>query len=659
MIKKIALSFTLLLCSISNLPSIQLPQLNKEKALEKVHEIMGQHAAYKQLNPQIIRQTIALFLEQLDPTKTYFIEEDIKEWVNPSDEQVKVVLEQYEKGDFTAFEKLYQTMQKAIERRRKIEKEIAYDNLPNDVKAEEFKDLEWAKGDKELQERITRIRALQIKIAEKLIGEGKETTLQRIAKSQMRFEEDFTSSDEQHRQRHMLTDLIKATAGALDTHTSYFTPDEARRFLINVQQRLFGIGVQLKDDLAGLVVMQIVEGGPASKNKELKINDRIIAVNGQPIVGLDIVDAVELIRGPEGSVVELTVMRESGEGEEKKDEKLEIKITRGEVVIKESRYASQLVPFGDGAIAYLRLFSFYQDPEHSSATDLLAELEKMKREHKIYGVILDLRSNAGGMLTQAVSVAGLFMSKGIVVSIKDESGQVQHLRDLDPVPAWDGPLIVLVNRASASSSEIVAQALQDYGRSITVGDDHTFGKGSFQTFTLGVDGVDQVNPEGEYKVTRGRYYTVSGKTPQLQGVISDIVVPGGLSESEIGERYYKFPLDNDSIPPNFDDDLSDLPFFQRARMGFLYKYNLQPKLELDKKLINQLSENSKKRLEQDKNYQAFIKEVKSRAKDSNEIEVEEESVGKWGQSDLQLQETVNIMKDLLFIKDRGGKQQGL
>jgi len=434
--------------------------------------------------------------------------------------------------------------------------------------------------------------------------------------------------------------ILKATASALDTHSAYFTPEEAKQFMINVQQRLFGIGAQLRDDLNGFTVTKLVEGGPAYNAKELKVKDRIIAVNGEPVVGMDIIDAVELIRGEENTPVVLTVMREHEEGEE---EKKDITIVRGEVVLKEARFESSHEPFGDGVIAYLKLHTFYQDPESSSAQDLARELNKLKDEHKVKGVILDLRYNSGGLLTQAVAVAGLFIGKGTVVSIKDNTGFVQHLRNVDNNAIWKGPLIILVNRASASAAEIVAQALQDYGRALIVGDDHTYGKGSFQTFTL-MPQAEQPNPEGEYKVSRGIYYTVSGKTPQMMGVISDIVLPSSLSESEIGEQYAKYPLAKDEIKPNFDDDLSDIPPYQREKLRQLYKADLQPKLDLYSPYLEILRTNEEHRLKNNKNYQTFLNELK---KKKDKIEGEEED---FGQSDLQLGEAISIMKDLIVLQ---------
>jgi carboxyl-terminal processing protease len=233
-----------------------------------------------------------------------------------------------------------------------------------------------------------------------------------------------------------------------------------------------------------------------------------------------------------------------------------------------------------------------------------------------------------------------------VVSIKDDAGDIQHLRDLDGTVAWNGPLVVLVNRASASASEIVAQTLQDYGRAIIIGDDHTYGKGSFQTFTLNAGGkTATVNPEGEYKVTRGKYYTVSGKTPQLTGVIADVTVPGALSQAEIGEKYSKYPLENDRIKENFDDDLSDVPFMQRDRIRLLYKFNLQRKIDIDQKFLEILRKNSSQRIAQNKNYQNFLKELKKEEKNN----VEEDSMEQFGQDDLQLNEANNVMKDMILL----------
>lgn len=629
----------------------QLPDLDAKGVKLKLEEIMKSHVTHKQVNPTIIKRGLVNFIEELDPNKTYFIETDIVQWLEPTDKLVAQIQNEFQNHSVRSFEEIHEMMVKAIERRQELEKKIDMSNLPKNVSAEQFKNLKWCATEQDLLQRLCNIKSLQLESSAKLNEELKEKSLQRIAKRQAKYEEEILVTDPVQKQRLVLTNTLKALASALDSHTAYFTPAEANQFMINVQQRLFGIGAQLRDDLNGFSVTKIIEGGPASRS-DLKLKDRIIAVNNEPVVGMDIEDAVELIRGEENSIVNLTVIREVADAEGKvlNETKVDVPITRGEVVLTETRYESSYEPFGDGVIAYLRLYSFYQDPEHnSSSIDLAKEFKKIKQEHNVKGVVLDLRYNTGGLLSQAVSVAGLFITKGIVVSIKDENGEIQHLRTLDGKTLWDGPLIVLINRGSASASEIVAQSLQDYGRALVVGDDHTYGKGSFQTFTLNTTKKGE-NPQGEYKVTRGKYYTVSGKSPQLTGVFSDIVVPGPLSEEEIGESFAKYPLENDSVKENFEDDLSDVPSNQKDKVAQVYKFNLQPKIDLFFKFRDGLKssykdllkKNSAARIEKSKNYQNFLTEIKK--KDLTEGEAEQ-----FGQNDLQLAETYNVMKDLIVL----------
>ena len=620
-------------------------EITPNQVHKKVLEIMKAHANYKNLSPELIKRIYLAFLDELDPNKTYLIESDIQPWLEPTNDDLNRVLIEMNQQNYEEFEKIHKKMVQAIARKRNLIEKINSTPLPKKVKAQEFKDMKWAKNEDELFNRLLRIKSLQIDTAAKLDADLREKSLQRIEKVQNKFENELLSTPEQGIKSLILTYVLKAVASSLDTHTAYFTPDEAAQFLIVVQQRLFGIGAQLRDDLNGFTVVKIVEGGPAAEGKELKAKDRIIAVNGEPVVGMDIVDAVELIRGQKNTPVDLTVIREKKDGDEKEEEQLTIRVMRGEVVLKETRYESSTEPFADGSIGYLRLYSFYQDPESSSATDLAKAIEEMKKENNLKGIILDLRYNTGGMLSQAVAVTGLFIKKGIVVSIKDDSDAVQHLRNLEGQATWDGPLIVLTNRASASASEIVAGTLQDYGRALIVGDDHTYGKGSFQTFTLTNSQSNSVNQEGEFKVTRGRYYTVSGKSPQLTGVFSDIVAPGAISEMEIGEVFGKYPLQTDKIKDNFDDDLSDIPYLQRERVKYLYKFDLQQKLDLFTPYYATLKKNSETRIKNNKNYQTFLKNLKN--KDEEDLDEEEKDNNK--PYDYQLAEAYNIMKDLLML----------
>jgi carboxyl-terminal processing protease len=617
------------------------PQLTPKDTKAKIDEILKAHVCHQSLSSEIAARALQNFIEELDPNKTYLLKNEVDEWISPSSSLLDQVLEGYKKEDFYLFDQIYERMLSAIERRNQLEKELERLPLIKEVKSSEFKEIKWAESQEELKDRLLKIKSLQMLTVQKISPESQEQFFQRITKRRLNRENEMVKASAAEKKQATLSYILKATSSALDSQTIYFTPYEASQFMIQVQQRLFGIGALLRDDLSGFTIMHIVEGSPASQMK-LKVGDRIIAVDREPVAGLDVTEAVELIRGPQGSMVNLTLLRETKEGELAKEEKINIDIIRGEVVLKESRLETSYEPFGDGIIAILHLFSFYQDAKSSSADDLAAAIEKLKSEHNLKGIVLDLRDNAGGFLPQAVSVTGLFINKGIVVSVKDNTGRLQHLRNVESRKAWDGPLIVLTARTSASAAEIVAQTLQDYGRALVVGDPETFGKGTFQTFTLESANFGKVNPKGEYKVTRGRYYTVSGKSPQLVGVKADLCIPGIYSEMEIGEKYSKFPVATDQIAPNFEDDLTDVPAIHRIQLSRIYKNNLQKILTIYQPYLEMLKTNSKKRISQNKNYQLMLKEIAKKDEFSDSAEF-------YGQNDLQLIEAMNVMKDLLFF----------
>ncbi len=618
------------------------PLLTPHDTHLKIQEILKAHVSHQKLNQELMTRAFSNFIEELDPSKTYFIESDLIKWLSPSEDLLDQALKGYEKEDFSLFKEIYETMLFAIDRRATLEGALENAVIPEDVRASEFKDLKWASQESDLFDRILRIKALQLRTASQIAPENQEQFFQRMQKRRLNKEAEIKASSEDEMQRLVLSYVLKAVSSSLDSQTIYFTPAEANQFMIQVQQRLFGIGAQLRDDLSGFTIVRLVEGGPASQPNKLKEGDRIVAVNGEPVVGMDIVEAVELIRGPQGSSVLLTILRERAEeGAASHEEKLEIDLVRGEVVLKETRLETTYEPYGDGVIAILHLFSFYQDSTTSSAKDLEEAIKKLKQDHKVYGIILDLRNNAGGVLPQAVAVTGLFIGKGVVVSVKDNTGQIQHLRNLDGTQLWKGPLVVLTNRLSASAAEIVAQTLQDYGRALVIGDPETFGKGTFQTFTLEAAHFGKVNPKGEFKVTRGRYYTVSGKSPQLTGVKTDIIVPSSFLDMEIGEKYAKYPVATDSIPSRFEDDLADVPPMHRFHINRVYK-DKQSILNTYQKFLARLQENSVTRISHNKNYQNFIMELSKKEETTSPIE-------SFGQSDLQLAETLNIMKDIIFF----------
>lgn len=627
-----------LLCLCLLLGATKPPELTARDTRAKVEEILRAHATHHVLTPELMGNAFQNFLDHLDPSKTYLVEHEILKWINPTEEALIAAVDNYKREDFSVFEEMHQVMLRAIERRRQFEVKLKETPAPRGVQAADFKELKWTPDEAALYDRLLQVKGLQHDIAEKLDPETKATFFQRMEKRQLKREEELIAASLEHQKQIVLCYFLKSASNALDSQTHYFTPAEANQFMMQVQQRLYGIGAQLRDDLTGITVVRILENSPASQGNQLRINDRIIAVNNEPVVGMDITEAVELIRGPQGTPVNLTLLRKT----EEQEEKVEVQLIRGEVVLKETRTETAIEPFGNGVIGILKLYSFYQDSKYSSSSDLLEALNSLKKEHNLQGVILDLRNNAGGLLHQAVAVAGLFMNKGVVVSVKDNTGAIQRLRNIESKIAWDGPLMILSTRTSASAAEIVAQTLQEYGRALIVGDPESYGKGTFQTFTLEASNYGKVNPKGEYKVTRGRYYTVSGKSPQMVGCTADIVVPGIFSSLEIGEKHSKFPLATDAIGPSFEDDLSDIPAIHRNQVMRLYKFNLQPVMKTYQPFLPILKNNSALRQKTNLNYKNFSEEIARK-------DFSGEPLPSFGQTDLQLAETVSLMKDLLTM----------
>ena len=613
--------------------------LTEKDVKSKALDILKAHASGKSISPvTLAERSLKNFIDILDPSKSYFIESDIQKWLYPDEVLLHELINAFNSENFTIFEEIYSKMLLSIERRNEIEKKIDLKYLPKDVSNEEFQDPVFTTSERELLERLQKIKAIQLKTFEKIADESRDTFIKRLDKRRITREKELISTSKEEKKSLMMSYILKAFCRSLDAHTNYFTPFEAEQFMVQVQQKLSGIGAILRDNLDGFTIMQVVDKSPA-QNANLKIGDKIVAVNKENVIGLEITEAVELIRGPSGSKVNLTIIREE---KNKESYKFDLELSRGEIVLEESRIEKKIEPFGDGIIGYVRLYSFYQDQQNSSADDIRKILEDYKKNYKLKAVLLDLRSNTGGLLPQAVEVCSLFANKGIMVSIKDNTGNVQHLRNTQSKAVFDGPVVILTNKASASASEIVAGTLKDYGRAIIIGDETTFGKGSFQTFTLENLKNSQANSSGEYKVTRGRYYTVSGKSPQLVWVKSDIIVPGIFSEMEMGEKYSPYPLDTDEIKENFEDDLSDIPALHRKRLSILYKHNLQKKLTGFTQFLEKLENNSKQRLENLPKYKEFLTEIKNKNYESTIVEV-------INQSDLQLVEAFNITKDLSYL----------
>lgn len=625
----------------STVAALAPPDLSSKKVKKKVEALLGEHVRYHEIDHELMSRVMKGFLNQLDPMKVYFIKGEVLCYLAPTPEVLDRALEDYRQARFDLFEEMYALMIEAIERRKRLESACQQETLPTSKERFTWKELDWADDEKALQKRLSELKALQLDTAAAIEWKDKKRFIKLLQKRRRAYENTLRQTSEKERKKQLFVCFLKAFATALDHHTNYLTPDEVKQFMVQIEQKLSGIGVQLRDDIDGMTVMHVLKGGPASLDGKLQIQDRIVAVDGEPIAGMDIRDAVEKVRGPKGTTVSLTVLREKEEGAA--CEKLEITLLRDEVELSETRLDAKSLPFGDGVIAVIHLFSFYQKGKDSSAQDIRRVLEKMGQTSSILGVILDLRSNAGGVLPQAVDVCGLFIRKGVVVSVKDNQGGVHHLRNYNETPLWTGPLLVLTNKGTASCGEIVAQTLQDYGRALVVGDRATWGKGSYQKFTLEMSGDEaKINPEGEFKVTRGLYYTVSGKSPQLTGMEVDIEVPGPLAKLKIGEAEEKFPLEKDAIAPSFADDLADVSPLYRWRMQKLYSKNREKKTDRYRSHLPLLRANSATRLACNQNYQNFLKAIQHGKETTH-------ATALYGQNDLQLEETCQLMKDLIWL----------
>ena len=366
----------------------------------------------------------------------------------------------------------------------------------------------------------------------------------------------------------VLQAYLNALAHAYDPHSDYFNPEHAQDFSINMSLSLFGIGAQLREDDGYCKIDLLIHGGPAEKSKQVKEGDRIVAVaqSNQPpvdVVDMELGKAVQLIRGPKGTEVRLTI----SPAEDRAVRRV-VTLIRDEIKLEDQEAKARLIESPDGhggtnRIGVVDLPSFYAPVDLSGNTghtapkytsvDVAKLIEKLERE-KAAGIILDLRGNPGGSLEEAVKLTGLFIKDGPVVLARLPDGSVNVDNDTDSSVLYAGPLVVLVNRFSASASEIAAAALQDYGRALVVGDNSTFGKGTVQNLNplrpfVRPATSSATNDPGAVKITIRKFYRVSGASTQLKGVLSDIVLPDHLNYStQYGENSLDNPLPWDTIP---------------------------------------------------------------------------------------------------------------
>ncbi|MFD1094154.1 carboxy terminal-processing peptidase [Salegentibacter chungangensis] len=543
---------------------------NKDKLLiDLITYVLNQgHYDAKDINDEFSKGVYKDYLEALDGSKRFFYEEDI-EVFSEFDEQLD---DQIKNKDISFFDLTYNRLQQRAEEARSIYKEIL--DEPFDFSEEEeintnYEELDYVDSREEMKERwrkqlkfSTLITFYDKKEEEKQKKEKDpeytmktdaelEKEAREVTRSSLDEYYDFTDDLER---KDYFTVYVNAIVEEFDPHTFYFAPQDKDRFDIAMSGKLEGIGARLQKKSDNITIMEVISGGPAWRSEELEEGDVILKVQQEDeedpvsIVGMRLDDAVELIKGPKDTKVTLTVRKKLMGNIE------EITLTRDVVEIEETYAKTSMVKKDGKNFGVINLPKFYFDmgnyENRNAASDIKKDIIRLKEEN-MDGLVLDLRNNGGGSLKTVVDIAGLFIKEGPVVQVKSNGQRKEVLEDEDPEILWDGPLVILVNELSASASEILAAAMQDYKRAIIIGSKQTYGKGTVQN-VIDLNRWLRSNDYGDLgalKLTTQKFYRVNGGSTQLEGVKSDVVVPDRYSYVDIGEKDQDNPLPWDKIDP--------------------------------------------------------------------------------------------------------------
>lgn len=546
------------------------------------------HYRAQKLDAEISSQVLDNYLKALDPQKVYLSEEDIKAF-----EAYRLHLDNAIKTG--QLEPAFQIYRAYLDRmNRRLEKTLdllakGTEGLTFD--AEESLEIDreeapWAENQVAL-DNLWEMRIKSAILSQRLTGKKDEDIVSSLVK---RYEAQKKRTL-QSRSEDVFQTYMNALTNTYDPHTQYFSPRTSENFNINMSLSLEGIGAVLQSDNEFTKVVRLVPAGPADKNGLLQPADRIIGVgqgdNGEIINvnGWRLEEVVDLIRGPKQTVVKLEVIPAKSSDE---NETRVISIVRDKVKLEDQSAQSEVIKIKRGTQDYrlgvIYLPAFYADfralqagdeDARSTTQDVHRLIDKLNKDG-IDGLIIDLRNNGGGALQEAISLTGLFIERGPTVQVRTADDRVRVYDDPDSSVAYNGPLAVLVNRLSASASEIFAAAIQDYGRGLIIGE-QTFGKGTVQS-------VRNLS-HGQLKITEAKFYRISGGSTQHKGVIPDLEMPSAIDKSEIGE---------DALP-------SALPWDQIAPVPF------RPFAET--KLLGDISTLHQTRMEKNPEYQALLKEI--------------------------------------------------
>lgn len=524
------------------------------------------HFQPEKVDDNLSKKAFNLYLERLDYNKKFLLQSDVdqlKKYETAIDDQLK-------QGSYELFDVSASLIDKRVKESAAYYKEILakpFDFTKDENIELDGEKLTYAKNKEELKEAwrkqlkyqaLVRLADMQ-ELQEKAIASGekkeKQSPEQMEAEARKKIMETY---DELYKRLDQVnaddrrTTYINAIANVYDPHTSYFPPKAKSNFDIEFTGRLEGIGASLQEKDGQIKVLEIVPGSPSYIQGDLKPGDAIQKVaqgNKEPVLieGMRIDDAIQLIRGKKGTEVRLTVKKPDGSTKV-------VPIVR-DVIIFEETYAQSAIIDDKQKVGYIKLPGFYADFEGkggpSSGADVKKAVERLKAAG-MEGLILDLRNNGGGSLADAVEMAGLFIENGPIVQVKTAAGRAVVLDDRDSQVQFGGPLVILVNANSASASEILAAAMQDYKRAVIMGSP-TYGKGTVQQF-FDLDEIlpaqfNAYKPFGDLKLTTQKFYRINGGTTQLRGVVPDVVLPDVYAYMEFGEKEQDFALPFDEIKP--------------------------------------------------------------------------------------------------------------
>jgi carboxyl-terminal processing protease len=565
------------------------PELEKESMLI-VQVLNRTHYRKIAIDDSLSEVVLNNYLESLDPYKVYFLQKDVdafKQYRHRLDDDLQA-------GDLTAAYDIYNIYRKRFDERVKVIDSLT--QVKHDFSKDEYyeadrKEASWAKDKAELTEiwrQIIKSQALSYMIANKEWPEIHTNLQKRYAQ--------IRKNMEQQKSVDVFQVYMNAFTESFDPHTSYFSPRTAENFNISMSKSLEGIGATLTSDGDYIKVADVVAGGPAFKSKLVMKDDRIVGVaQGEKgemvdVIGWRLDDAVQLIRGPKGSKVRLSIMKAS-DGVNAMP--VEITIQRDKIKLEEQAAKAKMVPYTkDGKthkIGVITIPDFYMDfaaaqkgdPNYNSTTRDVKRLIKDLEKQGMEGLVIDLTFNGGGSLTEAIELTGLFIPSGPVVQVRNADGSINTGDDPDPSVVYNGPMAVVINRFSASASEIFAGAIQDYRRGIVVGE-QTFGKGTVQNLVDLDRLVGKTDQKlGQLKITLAKFYRVTGSSTQHKGVSPDIELPSEFSASEFGESAYPAALPWDQIKSSKFKETKTLS----DRMVAQLRNSYNKRLTTDKDLI--------------------------------------------------------------------------